>query len=329
MVRRRLLILDFRFWIASVSLLYFSHVALAQDVRVTARVDSNNISIGDHVNLYLEVRHPNNISVTWPSVADSLQGLEVIQSAPPTTKTENSHVIETARYTLTSFDSGFVGIPPLTFYYTTANDTTKKSVETSPIPILVHGVAIDTTQDIKDIKPPLSLSITIAELLPYLMVVIIVGGLVWLFLYIRKKRKKGESLLPEAPPRPAHEIALEALKALEGERLWQRGKIKEYHSQLSDIIRTYIEQRFGAKAMEMVTDEIMNSDVIRNLDNNARLMLKELLVLADFVKFAKYQPTPQEHEQSMRRAFSFVEATHKKPEEQVHTANEEEVVHIQ
>lgn len=328
MVRTRFRISDWELGIFIVAFLCISQIVLAQEVNVSARVDSNNISIGDHVNLYLEVQHPKNITVLWPSVADSLQGLEVVQPATPTTKTENDHVIESATYILTSFDSGLVGIPPLTFYYRTSDDTTKKFVETKPIPIMVHGVAIDTTQDIKDIKPPVSLSITFAEILPYLIAIVVIAGLIWLFLYIRKKRKKGESILPEAPPRPAHEIALEALKALDGERLWQRGKIKEYHSRLTDIIRTYIEHRFGVMAMEMVTDEIMNTDIIRNLDNNATSSLKEMLVLADFVKFAKYQPTPEENEKSMQLAFSFVETTYKKPEEEVQITKQE-VVHAQ
>jgi hypothetical protein len=322
MVRKR-----FGVWGSSfvLLLLLLTISVFAQDVSVTTRVDSNNISIGDHVNLYLEVRHPKNITVTWPSVADSLQGLEVVQHGTPTTKTENNHIVESATYTLTSFDSGLVGIPPLTFYYKIGGDTTRKSVESSPVPIMVHGVAIDTTQDIKDIKPPLSLSITFAEILPYLIAVVVIAGVVWLLYYIRKKRKKGEPLLPEAPPRPAHEIALEALKALDSERLWQRGKVKEYHSQLSDIIRAYIEHRFRVMAMEMVTDEIMRNKEIQELNETAKSPLRELLVLADLVKFAKYQPTSEEHEKSMQQAFSFVEATYKKPEEQVQIAKQEVV----
>lgn len=304
-------------------LLLIVHSMFAQEVKATARVDSNNISIGDHINLYVEVQRPKNISITWPSIRDSLQGLEIIQDGTLLSKAEEERIFESVKFTLTAFDSGFFSVPPLVFTYKLEDDTTTYSVTTSPIPITVHSVAIDTTQDIKDIKPPLSLAITIEEILPYLIGVIIFSGLIWLVYYIRKKKIKGESLIPEEPLRPAHEIALEALRALEAERLWQRGKIKEYHSQLTDIVRTYIEQRFNVPAMEMVTYEIMNSEKVRELPSEVQSTLNDMLTLADFVKFAKFQPLPHEHEQNLQRAFSFVEATWRQSTEVTPNVHEE------
>lgn len=182
-------------------------------------------------------------------------------------------------------------------------------VETSPIAIFVHTVGVDTSKDIKDIKPPVSLPISFAELLPYILGVLGIGGAGWLIYYILKKRRRGESILPEPPPRPAHELAFEALRALEAEKLWQRGLVKEYHSKLTDIIRTYVERRYGVLAMEMITDEILSSLPVARLDNELKRELRDTLLLADLVKFAKFQPPTEEHERSMRSAYGFVEAT--------------------
>ncbi|MBI4548872.1 MAG: hypothetical protein HY707_12890 [Ignavibacteriae bacterium] len=293
------------------AVLLIQSLGYAQDVRATARVDSNNILIGDWLNLQIEVQHPEDVTVNPPSVKDSLIGFDIVKHETPAVKKVGDRVFETFKYTLTAFDSGMYVIPPLPFQYTTQGDTTKGIVETSPIPVFVHGVAIDTTKDIKDIKPPLSLSISFAEVLPYLIFVVSVGALIWLLMYIRKKRKRGEPLIPEAPLRPAHELALEALRALEAERLWQRGKVKEYHTRLTDIVRMYIERRFTVTAMEMTTDEIADSVQIKALSNEVSEKLEEVLIRADLVKFAKFQPLPEENERSFTLAVSFVESTWK------------------
>ncbi len=297
------------FFLILVLLAFGSNPAFAQDIKVTARVDSNNIMIGDWLALRLEVQHKDNTTVTWPSVPDSLQGIEIIKRGEIQTQKVGSDVLEKAEYIITSFDSGTVVVPPLPFYYSTSGDTTKRLAETSPIPIFIHTVEVDTSKPIKDIKPPLTLSITFMELLPYILVLIGIGLLGWLFYYVWNKRRKGESLIPEAPKRPAHELAFEALRSLDSEHLWQRGKVKEYYSQLTDIVRTYIEGRYEVKAMEMVTDEILSSPEISSLSNHTRESLRELLVLSDFVKFAKLQPTQIENETSIGKATSFVELT--------------------
>ena len=281
-------------------------------MQATAKVDSNNIRIGDWLKFHLEVKHPANIPVRWPAIADSLQGIEVIARDTITTQKTGNDLIESATLTITSFDSGTVVIPPIPFQYSAPGDTAAKIAETSPIPIFVHTVAVDTSKDIKDIKPPLGLSITFAELLPYLIALVVIGLCVWLFFYIQKKRQRGESIIPEAPRKPAHEVALNDLRSIESEHMWQRGMIKEYHSRLTDILRVYIEGRFGVMAMEMTTDEIMESLPTADLSKEMKKALNEILIRADFAKFAKFQPGPQENEQSMKLAFDFVEGTWKK-----------------
>ena len=297
----------------------------AQTVHVAARVDSNSVLIGDWLPLHIEVEHSPNTTITFPSLPDSLEGFEVVRSDPPTKKSTDQSVFESATFILTAFDSGMHVVPPLTVRYTTAGDTTKHAMDTPPIPVVVHGIRVDTTQEIRDVKPPLSLPITFADVLPYLIGVVVLAGLVWLFFYIRAKSRKGEPLIRQAPPRPAHEVALEALRALESERMWQRGKIKEYHSQLTEIVRLYIERRFEVAALESTSDEILSSGPIRALPEGDRECLRELLTRADLVKFAKFQPAPEEHEKSIRLAVSFVGSTWNRPSVALRAESTEEV----
>ena len=283
----------------------------AQDVRATAKVDSNHILIGDWFKIHLEIEHPNDVTITFPALPDSFEGFEIVKREQPTSKQTDQRKLQTQEFIVTSFDSGMHIIPSIPIQYTRAGDTAQCLVETSPIPMTVGTVAVDTSQDIKDVKPPLSVPITFADVLPYLLVVIGVAGIVWLARYIIRKRKRGEPLIPEEPPRPAHEVALEALRSLESEKLWQRGKIKDYHSQLTDIIRIYIERRFKILAMESTSDEILNGFTDGMIDKGIKENLKGMLIRADLVKFAKFQPIAEEHETSLTLAFNFVESTWK------------------
>lgn len=281
----------------------------AQGVIVTSRVDSNNILIGDWLNLHVEVRHPATTDVQFVALPESLAGFEILKHDSLRRSSDDQSVLESTEFTITSFDSGTFIIPPIKVRYRVAGDTVTKEAESLPIPIFVHSVGVDTSQAIKDIKPPMSLGISFAEVLPYLIGVAVIGALVWLVMYIMKKRKRGEPLIAEAPPRPADEVALEALRSLESEKFWQRGKVKEYHSKVTDIVRLYLEGRFRIMALEMITDEILDTPAIKNLEKETFSSLRDMLTLADLVKFAKFQPLPEENERSMRSAYAFVEGT--------------------
>lgn len=297
----------------------------SQDVRVTAKVDSNHIVIGDWLKLHVEVEYPANVAITFPSLPDSVEGFEVVRRESPSVKKSDRLVLESASFIITAFDSGMHVIPPLQVVFTVAGDTTKHRAESSPVQIIVRSVEVDTTKEIKDVKPPLSVPISFSEVLPYLIGLLAVASLVWLYYYIRKKRRMGESLMPEVPPRPAHEVALDALRSLKAEQMWQRGKIKEYHSQLTDIIRVYIERRFDVMAMEMTSDEVLSSSALAVLSRDMMEKLRAILIRADLVKFAKFQPLPNDHEASMTHAFELVESTWRKVAEPAHVEQPTEV----
>jgi hypothetical protein len=283
--------------------------ARSQDVQATARVDSNHILIGDWLKLSLQIDHRASATISIPALPDSFEGFQVIRRDSAVVQQSGEMVRVLTGFLITSFDSGMHVIPPIPVRYRIQGDTALREAETAPIPVVVRGIAVDTAQEIKDVKPPLSLPLTLADLLPYIIALVLIGGLIWLVLYIRKKRRRGEPLLAEEPPRPPHEVALEGLLSLESERLWQRGKVKEYHSLLTDILRVYCEGRFSVMAMEMTSYEILAAAPLAALSREAKDQLAEILLRADLVKFAKFQPLPEEHEKSLALARHFVEST--------------------
>jgi hypothetical protein len=135
-----------------------------------------------------------------------------------------------------------------------------------------------------------------------------------LVVFLLRRRRRTATAPPPPPPRPAHELALEQLQQLRGAGLWQRGEIKAFHSQLSHIVREYLEGRFAIPALESTTDEILAALRRTDLAEEWRLRLRQMLQTADLVKFAKAVPPENVHEEQLGQAVDFVTAT--KPEEE-------------
>jgi hypothetical protein len=289
----------------------FSLNLQAQDVKAKARLDTTKIMIGDHVKLELLLERPAKLKVTFPLIPDSLTKIEIINRSKIDTiaSADKSLITERQVLTITSFDSGHYPVPP--FKFVIGNDTSK-FVETEAMLLSVYAPKVDTTQAIKEIKGPMDIPFSYKEIIPYAL-----GGLALLAIliavwyYLKNRKKKPEEIVVKIPERPAHEIALEALSNLEKEKVWQtqNNGVKNYHSQLSDIVRTYIELRYKIPAMELTTDEILNNFKRSSMSEELKGYLKQLLELSDLVKFAKAQPLPHEHEMSLAHAYDFVKGT--------------------
>lgn len=162
--------------------------------------------------------------------------------------------------------------------------------------------------ELRDIKPPVFFPRNYLFLI-IILVLIILAGLVVLIRYFLKRLKKKEVTVSQLP-RPAHELAYEALEALKFKDLPSKGKIKEYYIELSDIARHYIENRFEIRAPEMTTEEFLFSlkDSV-DLTGAHKNLLKEFLSHCDMVKFAKYGPSSQEMNDSFAAAKRLVDET--------------------
>jgi len=171
--------------------------------------------------------------------------------------------------------------------------------------IMLTISAFAQESDIRDIKPPLASGFNYWIYLFLLIILILLALLVW---YLIKKRRQTKAV-PLAP-RAAHEIALERLSNLKGKRLVQKGLIKEFYIELSDIVRRYVEARFSFRAPEMTTQEFLSSLKYSSiLSGSEKELLEEFLTRCDLVKFAKYSPSVDEIEQSFKSAEEFIVGT--------------------
>ena len=292
----------------------------AQSITATATLDTNAILIGQQTKLTLRVEYKTdqgNIKISFPKIADTLikeievVGKSKIENSIPDSS-DMSVLAQSQTLIITSFDSGYYAIPP--FQFSIGGDS-EKTIETEPILFSVNTVAIDTNIAIKDIKPPLEVPFNWKELLPYVYggigILAIIAGLILLIRYFVKNRKPKPIPQIVVPKIPAHVIAFDRLEKLKEAKLWQEGKLKEYHSELSDIIRQYIEYRFFINALEQVSDEIIYAFRTVDVSDELKAKLRQVLFLADLVKFAKEQPLPNENEMSWNYAHEFVSATKK------------------
>ncbi|HEX7412100.1 MAG TPA: hypothetical protein VF298_08180 [Bacteroidales bacterium] len=293
-------------------MLSFTKPVISQTVQATAKIDTAAISIGQQVWLHLNLTVPKKTKVIWPILQDSLTShVEIVRKSAIDTSVNGDYINYSQRLTITSFDSGAYTIPPIGINYQLGNDTAMQHAFSQAVTFQVQTVKVDTTQAIRDIKGPMEAPLTFAEIIPWLLAVVALALVIFLFWYYLKQRKNNKPFitLPRKPKQPAYQIALDSLDELKSRKLWQNGRIKEYYSDLTDILRLYIEDQFGIAAIEMTTDEILIAFVGKDGGTNLLKRLRQILTTADLAKFAKAQPIATENELSLQNAIEFIKET--------------------
>lgn len=285
-------------------------VSLSQKIDVKSEVDTKKIVIGDWIKLDLKATHSNDIKIIWPKIEDVIGKFELIRKdSIPKISTAKDENIETLTAIISIYDSGYYQVPAIPFKYTINNDTSIKVAYTEPIDILVNTIAVDTTLPIKDIKDVMDVPIPFLEIISYIALVILIILLIYAYYKNYKLKKSLSSIVEQIPLLPPHEQAYKELNELEKKKLWQKGFVKEYYTEVTEIIRRYIERRYSINAMEMTSTEILNSLLNVHRDKKLLEILESFLNLADYVKFAKFQPNTIENEEEIKKAYTFIDNT--------------------
>lgn len=296
----------------SICLTCFSTQSRAQDIKVDAQLDTAAMLLGDQTILHLRVRFPATENIRFPQIGDTIsEKIQIVHSSKPDTvfdKDDFETKIISRAYTVTSFDTGYHVIPA--FVFRTPTD----SFKTSPLRLQVIPVAVDTSKSIYDIKQPMAVSYTWLDwlrdnwlwVLLGIFALLAIAGMIY---YIKKRPVPAAKPPQKKPIIPPHQIALEKLHQLRDKQLWQQHEVKQYHSELSDVIREYLENRYQINALEQTTEEIFAGLKSRKITNEDRNNLRRMLTLADLVKFAKEKPEGFANEQSLDNAIIFVTKT--------------------
>ena len=277
-------------------LLLSLNISSAQNVIL----DTNTIIIGQQVKLTISNKIENTNK--WPHYNDTIiEGIEIIKRGKIDTSENNI----SQEFIITAWDSGFYYIPPISF---------SGNIQSEGLVLNVKTVILEEGSQLKDIKEPMKAPLGWSDVWPWL---IIVSSIILIIFLIKKHLYKKQEPSTKIKPKtiiPAHITALQELLKLEQAKLCELGKIKEYYTEISEITRRYIENRFNFIALELTTDEILNELKHRITDSEVR-NIRLLLTRADLAKFAKNKPSNEENKESIELAKQFITNTKEKKEQ--------------
>lgn len=270
---------------------------LFADINLKVSVEPREATVGDRIQFKITAVHSFDIDLkSWPA-EKNLGNFEVVDLTAAKPRSPKGNVEQDIIYTLAAFEVGISTLPAVPIIYTMTDGTTRE-ISTPEIPVNIKSVLGPDAKDIREIKGPLSA----AWKLILIAIGIILSGLGG-YLWWRRRKLAAGGFFAGPPPRPAHEIALEAIGALEsalGE------PAKKFYSRLSDILRQYIEGRFGVPAMDRTTSELFQEMKRRPAEFSLLTELRGVLDTSDLAKFAKWDPTEDERRRDVEQVKQFV-----------------------
>ncbi|WP_143102381.1 hypothetical protein [Lutibacter maritimus] len=269
------------------SILFIGFLSYAQESPVSISTNTTSIKIGEQIQYKVTVKGQNNI--VFPTIKlDSLKKVELVEALPTDTLKNQLE----KKYLLTSFDSGVYVIPQQEILINNSKYLTDSLL------INVATVKVDTLKqkmyEIKAVKSEPKTFDDYKHLLWWLLIILAIIGVALYFIFRKKKEK--EVIIYVAPIQEA----FQRLKELDEKQLLQQNKVKIYYSELTDIVRTYIEKDIHIPALESTTNELI--ETINDFNESSNLgisketiqQLKRVLQSADLVKFAKSNPIVEE-----------------------------------
>ncbi len=272
-------------------LLVFSvGVSSQENSRVTAQIDTSTIRIGEQINYKITVE-TDSLNIVYFPEDQTFSPLEMVEALKIDTSKNKDRITLQRIYALTQFDSGAYTIPPQRIAINEA------PFFTDSFNIKVADVVVDTTkQKLYDIKPLIEVERNNAKLWKTLLWIflglLLIGALVYWF-FLRKKPLTEEEKVALLPP---YDRALLQLKELENSRYLIQDEYKKYYSELTSIVRSYLEEDAHVSALESTTDELIQKlELLKDagelkIEDDTLTQFKKVLKTADLVKFAKSKP---------------------------------------
>jgi hypothetical protein len=297
----------------------FTH---AQNISVEASTDTTAYQVGDYIHYTIQIKSDKNFSVSGPAISDTLAGMELISQLNPQKEEKDNQQLITYSYTFSKYDSSNVTVPPVAVYYKAKGDTSEKVINTNPVFFKVRPLKVNVKEDIKDVKTPIKIPLDWKWIVLWILIGLIILAAAYYY-YKRYKKRKAEFVPEKVVIKiPPHVSALNSLRSLKEKQLWQKGMVKEYHSEITEIIRKYFGERFNLPALEMTSGEAIEE--LQKRRGTATIIedTQNFLSNADLVKFAKYQPMASINEEMMKQAEEIVWKTKEDTQETVSEVTE-------
>lgn len=289
--------------------------AQAQQVTVDASIDSLQLLIGEQAKVKLEISMDAKQKLQLPFLRDTLvKGVEILDIAKPDTQMLNDgkRMLIKQEYTITSFDSALYYLPPFEVM------VNGESYRSKALAVKVYSIPVDTLHPEQFFGPKTVREVPItwddvSAIVWLTLLMLALGGLAY-YLFVRYKDNKPIIKKIKIEPKlPPHQQALKEIERIKGDKTLRTVDPKTYYTELTDVLRTYMEERFGFNAMEMTSSEII--DKLQEI--NDKESIKDLMYLfqtADLVKFAKHSPLMNENDMNLVNAVDFINNTKVEPD---------------
>lgn len=279
-------------------------------VTVQAKIDSLQLLVGEQTKIHLEVSMDANKQFSLPMIKDTLvRGVEVIDIAKPDTQLLNNDKrwVITQDYTITSFDSALYYLPPLEVM------VDNKEYRSESLALKVYSIPVDTLHPDQFFGPKEIVAVSLEwqdiDTMVYAFILMLLLGAACVFFIIRYKDNKPIIKIIKVEPKlPPHQEAMKQIEEIKSDKNVRRENPKLYYTELTDVIRTYIKERFGFNALEMTSSEIIDR-LMEEKDKDSLKDLKYLFDTADLVKFAKHAPMMNENDMNLVSAVDFINET--------------------
>lgn len=280
-------------------------------VTVDASIDSTQLFIGQQAKIKLQVSMNAGQNLLMPQFPDTIvAGVEVVDVAKPDTQmlNGNKRLLISQEYTVTSFDSALYYLPP--FEVSVDNKLYRSK---NPLALKVYSVPVDTLHPDQFFgpKPIQEVSITwgdIDTLVYSLLIMLALAGVSVFFVIRYRDNKPIIKIIKIEPKLPPHQMAMKKIDEIKSDKAKLRNDPKAYYTELTDVIRTYIKDRFNFNALEMTSTEIIEH-LMQVKDQQSIAELKSLFETADLVKFAKHAPLMNENDMNLVNAVDFINET--------------------
>ncbi len=289
--------------------LFFSFISISSSQSLVLSSDTNNVMIGDWVTLNLQYLSGEKKEVVLPIFdATQIEGLELIDETRVDTVKNGKSFGLSKRFTVSAYDSGSFVIPRMAMLF--EKNGTIDTLYSDSLVLKFNSPAVDTTQAIKDIKGIFNINYSDNSLLYWIggvvILLLIVAALIYYFKNRKNKEEKEE--IEYDPSIPPYILAMESLRRIEQERLWQNGYFKKYYTEITDVLRIYYHRIYSIKTKELTSRELIEALHGKTLfDNESVTMLEYISRYSDLSKFAKANPLPENNTQSLKYAFELVE----------------------
>lgn len=287
-------------------------VSAAPGVSLKVSLDSAYVLMGKATPLHVELVDNEGSTGQLMIPADSVcDKVEILKVLPADTSSIGSGRREIRQeILLQSFDSGTYRLNPILYVQGTDTISSNRPV------LKVIPAMVDSLETIHDYADVADVDRRFIDYLPDFLVdyglwilAVIIAGIIAYFVITRMLSKKKGDEKPKEKPVPPYEMALDSLNRLRTDKLCEQGKEREFYTRLTDILRIYLHGRFGINAMEMTSTQIRHSLQSNEETRLSKRNMDAVLEMADFVKFAKMRPLPDDNTRAFNSAIQFVEDT--------------------